>query len=65
MSDVTGKHSPVEKFFRMCLLVFGGIVLLQLSLQMLAEIWPWLVGIAVLAGVVAGLLWWLRIRRQW
>ncbi|AWT26765.1 hypothetical protein Csp1_19970 [Corynebacterium provencense] len=65
MSDVTGKHSPVEKFFRMCLFVFGGIVLLQLSLQMLAEIWPWLVGIAVLVGLVAGLLWWLWIRRQW
>lgn len=65
MSDATGKHSPVEKFFRMCLLIFGGIVLLQLSLQMLAEIWPWLVGIAVLVGVIAALAWWLRIRRQW
>lgn len=65
MSDVTGKHSPVEKFFRMCLLAFGGIVLLQLSLQMLAEIWPWLVGIAVLVSVITGLLWWLRRRRQW
>lgn len=65
MSDATGKHSPVEKLFRMCLLIFGGIVLLQLSLQILAEIWPWLVGIAVFVGGVAGLLWWLRIRRQW
>lgn len=65
MSDGTGRHSPVERFFRMSLLIFGGIVLLQLSLRILAEIWPWLAGTAVLIAGVAGLVWWLRNRRQW
>ena len=65
MPDSTGRHSLVEKFFRICLLIFGGILLLQASLQRLAEIWPWLVGVAVITAGITGLVWWLRIRQRW
>ena len=42
-----------KKFFTACLLILGGIIVLNLALQLLAQIWIWL----VLAGVVALAAW--------
>lgn len=65
MSDNSGKRSPVEMFFRMSLYVFAGLVLLQLSLALLAEIWPWLLGVGIIAGGIGITVWWLRHRNTW
>lgn len=65
MSDNSSRRSPVEAFFRMSLYIFAGLVLLQLSLAMLAEIWPWIVGIAAVAGAITALVWWWRHRNTW
>lgn len=65
MSDNSSKRSPVETFFRMSLYVFAGLVLLQLSLAVLAEIWPWIVGIALAAEATTALVWWLRHQNTW
>jgi len=45
--------SMSKKFFTACLLILGGIIVLNLALQLLAQIWIWL----VLAGVVALAAW--------
>lgn len=45
--------SMSKRFFTACLLILGGIIVLQLALQLLAQIWIWL----VLAGVIALAAW--------
>lgn len=65
MSDNSGKRSTVEMFFRMSLYVFAGLVLLELSLALLAEIWLWIVGIGIITGCVSIAVWWLRHRNTW
>jgi len=65
MLDNSNRRSPVETFFRLSLYVFAGLVLLQLSLALLAEIWPWLLGIGAIAGGISIAVWWLRHRNTW
>lgn len=65
MSENSSRRSPVETFFRMSLYVFAGLVLLQLSLALLTEIWPWIVGIGTIAGSISIAVWWLRHRNTW
>lgn len=45
--------SMAQRFFSFCLLVLGGIVLLDLALELLAQFWGWL----ALIGLVAVLSW--------
>ena len=46
-----------RRFFSFCLLVFGGIVLLQIALALLSQFWGWLLLIAVAIASI-----WLLVR---
>lgn len=47
------KRGPVEWLFHAALLVLGTAIALTLALQLLAAIWPWLVGGALAVGATA------------
>lgn len=46
-------------------LVAIGTVVLWLAAQLLAQVWPWLLGFAVAAAVISGLAVWRRRRDRW
>lgn len=53
----------VQRFFRACLLVLGGIAALWLALTLLSQFWGWIVLIASIAlvlwsAVIAYRYWW-------
>lgn len=54
----------MSKFFRACLLALAGMVVLWLALQLLAQIWGWLLLAAALAGLIYGVVWFIRWRRD-
>lgn len=59
------KPEPLmTRFFHGCLLLLGGVVVLWLALHLLAQFWGWLLLIAVLAGLVWALIWFIRWRRD-
>ncbi|WP_033106690.1 hypothetical protein [Microbacterium profundi] len=47
----------VQRFFRACLLVLGGIVALWLALELLAQFWGWLLLIAAIALILCAAVW--------
>lgn len=62
MADST-PPSIVQRFFRACLLVLGGIIAMWFGLELLAHIWGWLLLVAGIAlmlwlGVAAYRYWW-------
>jgi putative flippase GtrA len=59
--------SIMTRFFRACLLMLAGVIALWLALQLLAKVWLWLLLIAAIAGLVWGVVWFFRWRRdrQW
>jgi len=59
MSDDSGKGSLVMKFWRMSLLIFGGVVLLVLAVELIKTIW-WILALAAVISVGVGALirWW-------
>lgn len=64
MADDT-PPSFVQRFFRACLLILGGIACLWLALELLAQFWGWILLISVIvlvlcAGVYAYRYWWGR-----
>lgn len=64
MTDDT-PPSIVQRFFRACLLILGGILALWLALELLATFWGWILLIRVIvlilcAAVVAYRYWWGR-----
>ena len=66
MSDSQGS-SLVQQFFRACLLILGGILAICFAVELLAQIWGWLLliaGVAVLGfvGFVSYRWWRDRIR---
>lgn len=46
-----------QRFFRACLLVLGGIVALAIALELLAQIWGWLLLIAGIVLVLCAAVW--------
>ncbi|ODT11045.1 MAG: hypothetical protein ABS61_05540 [Microbacterium sp. SCN 70-18] len=59
------KPEPLmTKFFRACLLALAGVFVLWLALQLLAQFWGWLVLLAALAGLIWGVAWFVRWRRD-
>ncbi|WP_295103914.1 hypothetical protein [uncultured Microbacterium sp.] len=53
----------VQRFFRACLLILGGIVALWLAVELLAQFWAWVLLISVIVlvlcvGVWAYRYWW-------
>lgn len=56
MADDT-PPTTVQRFFRACLLVLGGILALWLSLELLAKFWGWLLLLAVIALILCAGIW--------
>lgn len=56
--------SIMTRFFRACLLMLAGVIALWLALQLLAKVWLWLLLIAAIAGLVWGVAWFIRWRRD-
>lgn len=54
----------MTRFFRACLLALAGVVVLWLALQLLAQFWGWLLLLAGLIGLVYGVVWFIRWRRD-
>lgn len=59
--------SIMTRFFRACLLALAGLFVLWLALQLLAQIWGWLLLLAATAGLVYATIWFVRWRcdRRW
>ena len=53
-----------RRFFTFCLLVLGGIVLLQITLALLSQFWGWLLLITVALASIWLLVRLLRARRD-
>lgn len=54
----------MTRFFHACLLLLGGIITLCLALELAAQVWGWLVLLAVLGLITCGVIWYLRWRRD-
>ncbi len=58
--------NPVEKLFRICLMLLGCAIAINLITCLLTNIWPWVIGIAVAVAVATI---WVRVaaarRRKW
>lgn len=60
MLDCGGMRSPAARFWKSCLYVFGGVVLLVWAVELVWR-YRWAVVVAgVVAGIVAGVRWYLR-----
>ncbi|MGY2060988.1 hypothetical protein ACW9HQ_39480 [Nocardia gipuzkoensis] len=57
---------PFRWFFNASLLVLFGVVALTISIDLLSQIWLWVIGIGVLIGGAAiGVAIWQERRRPW
>lgn len=65
MPDESGPRSIAEKFWKTCLLLFGGVALLVLTIELIKSIWWILTIIAVVVAIAAALIWWWRRRNPW
>ena len=54
----------MTRFFRACLLALAGLIVLWLALQLLAQIWGWLLLLAGIAGLIYGVIRFVRWRRD-
>lgn len=57
MSGDLGPRSTAEQIFKVCLLLLASAFALNLAIRLICEIWPWLLGIALVIGLVSALLW--------
>ena len=57
-------RSPLDRLWHGALLIFGIVVMLWLALQILSEIYGWLLLIGMLVAVGGVLLHWRRYRRD-
>lgn len=62
MADST-PPTIVQRFFRACLLILGGVIGLWIALELFAQFWGWVVLIVVIAlvlwcAVIACRYWW-------
>ena len=59
MSDGGGTRSLAVRFWRICLYLFGGVVLLTWTMNLICQYW-WVVVVAgVIAAIVVGVRWYL------
>ncbi|WP_426716546.1 hypothetical protein ACEN19_00210 [Corynebacterium auriscanis] len=65
MLPASSPKSFIEQIFRFCLLLFASALLLNLAVDLLRCIWPWLLGLAVLGVLLWLVVWWLRHRADW
>ncbi|RIT48830.1 hypothetical protein [Mycobacteroides abscessus] len=58
--------NPIKKLFRICLMLLGCAIALNLMACLLTNIWPWVIGIVAVAALVTI---WIRVaaarRRKW
>jgi len=54
----------MQRFFRACLLALAGVVALWIALQLLAQIWGWLLLAAALSGLIWAFVRFIRWRRD-
>ena len=64
MTDKDFHRNAIEWFFHACLLALGGAIALVTTLELLGQIWPWLVLIGLLVAAVWVGASRLRSRRQ-
>jgi hypothetical protein len=60
MSEPTG---PVRTAWNVVLLLFGVCLVLWLCVKLIESIWPWLLGGALILLLIAGVTFWIRLRR--
>ena len=59
-------RNPIEWLFTVCLMLLGCAIALSVAMSLLAEVWPWVVGIGLLVAVVAVVIRAsLQQRRRW
>lgn len=59
------KH-PFEWLFTICLMLLGCVIALSVAVSLLAQIWPWIVGIGLLiVSIVVALRVSSERRRRW
>lgn len=63
MSDGGSPKSLAARFWRMCLYLFGGVILLSLTIELIKQIW-WVlfIGVLVALGIIV-LRAWYRSRQ--
>lgn len=67
MSEKKSEKEPVPivtRLFRGCVLFLAAVVVLCLALELLAQIWGWLLLLLAIAGMVCGVVWFVRWRRD-
>ena len=65
MPDNSGPRSLAERFWKTCLLIFGGVILMTLTIELVKAIW-WILAIAaVVTSVIWVAVWWWRRRNTW
>lgn len=57
-------NNPARWFFHACLLLLLGVIALSVAIHLLQAIWPWALGLAVLAGATATAVTVWRVRRR-
>jgi hypothetical protein len=50
----------LQRLYRGALLVFGSVLLIWLAFQVLAQIWGWLLLVAIIGGLIALAVFWVR-----
>ncbi|PPF44871.1 hypothetical protein C5B85_09030 [Pseudoclavibacter sp. AY1F1] len=65
MPDNTRPRSLAEKFWTTCLYVFGGVILLTLAIEVVKNIWVYLLIGAVIVLLITVGIWWWRRRNGW
>ncbi len=67
MSKSTEKDKPVPvltRIFHACLLILGAVLVLWLALELLAQIWGWLVLLAAIGAAIWALVFIIRWQRD-
>lgn len=49
--------SIVQRFFRACLLILGGILALWIALELLAQFWVWILLVSVIVLALCAAIW--------
>ncbi|MGO4129926.1 hypothetical protein AB4028_14125 [Janibacter sp. RAF20_2_2] len=58
--------NPVQSLFSACLMLLGCVIALGLVLELLAQIWPWLVGVAAIVLIAwIAIQWTITKNRRW
>lgn len=65
MSDGGSPKSFAARFWSLCLYLFGGVILLMLTIELAKQIWWVFVVLGLVISAVAALRWWWKRRSGW